>query len=417
MKAFTERNPKRIGAVVVAVALALVAAVLLLNKSVLSSAYTVRARFSNAAGIGPGATVTMAGVAIGSVKAVRVAGNAVMVDLAINSGTVLPHHTGAAIEVETVLGVLDVALQPLGGWSHPLASGATITDTTVPVEFQNVQNAGGNLLQQSDVTAFNQLLKAVDAIATGKQQQVAQIVAGLDKFTGVVDARSTQVSQLIDAANTLASTVASRDQQLSTVVKDLATVVQGLASRSGDLAALIQQTDRMATQTASLVGQDQPQIQQLLNHLHAVLGVVQQHQVDLAQGIAYLDSGIQGFASIGYSGSAANPSWANVYVNLLGSAGIDSLLGACGVVDDALNQILGPDPLPCSQQVGPPVTSTSAPGAAGTSTAATPKAAGASSGSSSGAGAATAGPSTAGPSAASPSANPLSALLGQLLGS
>lgn len=424
MRAFTERNPRRIGAVVLVVILVVVSAVLLLNKSVLSSTYTVEARFPNAAGLGSGATVTMAGVDVGTVSGVHLQGNAVVADLAVNSGTVLPRHTSAAIEVETVLGVLDVALQPISGWAHPLRGGALITDTTVPVEFQDLENTGGNLLQQSDVNAFNQLLTAVDDIATGKQQQVAQIIDGLDQLTGVVDARSSQVSQLIDAANTLASTVAARDQQLSGVVQDLSTVVEGLAARSSDLATLIQQTDQMATQTAALVGQDQPQVQQLLDHLQVVLGTVSQHQDDLAQAIAYLDSGIQGFASIGYSGTEPNPNWANIFVNLLGSAGLDGVLGACGVVDDALNQILGPDPLPCSQQTGPPLTST---GSTSNGSPATGSTAGSAAGSTSDG--ATAAPSAGassgsaggGSSAASPSTSsglaPLSSLLGQLVGS
>lgn len=421
MKAFTERNPKRIGAVVLVVVLALVAAVLLLNKSVLSSTYTVRARFANAAGIGPGATVTMAGVQVGTVSAVHLRGNAVVTDLAINGGTVLPHRTSAGIEVETVLGVLEVALQPISGWNRPLHSGALITDTTVPIEFQNLQNTSGKLLQQSDVAAFNQLLTAVSDIATGKQQQVAQIISGLDQLTGVVDARSSQVSQLIDAANTLASTVAARDQQLSSVVNDLASVVAGLAARSSDLATLIQQTDQMATQTASLVGQNQPQIQQLLDHLQVVLGTVSQHQEDLAQAVAYLDSGIQGFASIGYSGTQPNPSWANTYVNLLGSAGLDGILGACGVVDQALNKILGPDPLPCSQQTGPPITSTGPTSSGGTAAAGTPVAGTPVAGGTSSAGGSAA-PSGSGSAVGAPSVDraglaPLSALLGQLVGS
>lgn len=364
MKSFTERNPLRIGLVVVLVAAAAVGAVLGLNRSVFQSGYTVVARFPDAAGIGPGAKVTMAGVDVGTVSSVHLSGNAVLVDMTVDQGVVLPHRTSASIEVETVLGVLDVALQPLGGWSAPLTAGALITRTSVPVELQGVENAAGNLLQKADVAAFNQLLTAVDDIATGKQAQVAQIVQGLDRFTGVIDARSSQVSGLIDAANTLAGTVAARDHQLSAVVTSLDTVVQGLAAHASDLATVIQQTDQLATRTAALVGKDQPQIQALLGHLRSVLGVVATHQEDLAQGIAYLDSGLQGFSSIGFSGTTPQ-AWGNIYLSLLGSSGVNSLLGSCGVLDQALTKVLGPDPLPCSERAGPPVTGTE-PAPAGT---------------------------------------------------
>jgi len=423
VKAFTERNPVRIGVVALAVMLALAAAVLLLNRSIFASGYTVEARFPDAAGLGSGATVTVAGVNVGTVSSVRLDGNAVLARLRINHGVILPAHTSAAIEVETVLGVLDVALQPISGWSHPLRNGALITDTTVPVEFQNLQNTGGRLLEQADVSAFNQLLTAVSDVAKGKEAQVAQIVSGLDRFTGVIDARSSEVSQLIDAANVLSATVAQHDQQLSAVVDSLSQVVQGLAGRSADLASLIQNTDQLASQTASLIGQNQPQLQQLLDHLHAVLGVVAAHQEDLAEAVAYLDSGLQGFSAIGMSGTFLNH-WGNIYVDLLGSSGVSELIGDCNsIVNEILDKTLGPDPLPCAQRTGPPITSTStsstsgagaAPGAqggpGGASTAAPDQRSAASLGGVSGA-------TGAGPSPASSVApNPLAQLLGGLLG-
>ncbi|HUO47293.1 MAG TPA: MlaD family protein, partial [Acidimicrobiales bacterium] len=264
MKSFTERDPRVIGLVVVIAAAAIVLGVLTFNRSLFTPSYVIHARFANAAGIGKGAPVTIAGVKVGTVSSVTVEGDAVIADLAMNHGTVLPHQTSAAIEVQTILGVLDVALKPMNGWDHPLAAGSTITDTTVPVEFQDLENTAGGLLQQSDVTAFNQLISSLATVTQGKQAEVAAIISGLDRFTGVVDSRKGQVGNLITSANQLASTVAGRDQQLAGVVDNLATVVQGLASRSTDLAQLINSTEAFASQTASLVGENQPQLLGLL---------------------------------------------------------------------------------------------------------------------------------------------------------
>jgi len=362
VKSFTERDPRIIGVIAVVVALAIVAGVLFLNRSVFLPSYTVHARFADSAGIGKGAPVMVAGVRVGSVSAVHLDGNAVVADLALNHGVALPHKTSAAIEVQTVLGVLDVTLHPEVGWGDPLRSGAMITDTSVPVEFQDLQNTAGNLLEKSDVAAFNQLLQSLEAVTQGKQAEVATIISGLDRFTGVVSQRSSQVSSLIDSANTVAATVAQRDQQLGSLVDSLASVVQGLASHSSELSALIANTDAIATQTASLVGQNQPQLQGLISNLTSVLAVVQKHQDDLAQAVSYLDSAITGFQSIGVSGpnNTPNPSWANQYANLIGLTGAYGVLGNCDALDQALDQILGPDPTPCDQRSGPPVTNNSA---------------------------------------------------------
>jgi phospholipid/cholesterol/gamma-HCH transport system substrate-binding protein len=367
MKAFTERRPRLLGAVALSIMAVVVIGIIFLNRNIFNSGYQVSARFSTAAGIGSGTDVLVAGVKVGSVTGVKIDGNAVDATMSINHGVVLPHHTAAAVQVETLLGVVDVALQPVSGWSSPLRPGALITNTSVPEEFYQVQNTAGHLLQQTDAKALNNVIESLAAVTQGKQKQVAEIIQGLGALTTTVDQRSGEVSQLIDSANAVSGTLASRDQQLASVLDNLNTVTGGLANQSGDLAALIDNIDQMATQTNSLVGQDRPQLNSLLQNLHQVLGVVSTHQVDVAQGVSYLGAALKGFASVGYSGPNNAPnSWANIYTNVVTLAGGFGVLGPCGALDQALNASLGPDPLACSNQTGPLPSASSGPSGAAT---------------------------------------------------
>jgi phospholipid/cholesterol/gamma-HCH transport system substrate-binding protein len=366
MKAFTERRPQRIGAVVVIVVLATVAASLALNRSVFASTYPLRARFSDAAGVRPGTEVVLAGVKVGSVSGVRLAGGSVVVAMNIDRGVVLPERTAASIDVQTLLGLIAVRLKPESGWAKPLRSGAMITSTTVPEQFYQLQNTAGNLLARSDASALNKVITDLAAVSKGKQAQVAAIISGLSRFTGVLDARRSELSSLIDAATSLSSTLAESDHQLVQLVENLYVVVSGLAQHSGSLAALVQNIDAVATQTAGVIGANRPQLDSLLSNLSSALSVVSRHQVDLAEGVAYLGSAVKGFSSIGYSGQANTPNtWANVFVNTLGTAGAYGVIGPCGALDQALNLALGPDPLPCSEQTGPPVPAESSAAGAG----------------------------------------------------
>jgi phospholipid/cholesterol/gamma-HCH transport system substrate-binding protein len=361
VKAFTDRNPRRIGTVVVVVTLVAVLAVFAFNGSTFSSGYTVKARFSNAAGMGPNADVLLAGVAVGKVKSVNLSGNHVDVDMTVNQGVVLPHNTTASISVETLLGQLVVDLKPVSGWNHPLGNGALLTNTSIPVEFQNIQNEAGGLLTKSDASAINQLISSLADITKGKQLQVAQIINGLNGFTGVINQRQTQVSQLIAAANTLSQTVADHDTQLGSAIDNLTTVVNGLAQKGTDLGNLIDNTQQAAAQIDTLVTNNRPQLQAVVVQLQSVLGVLSQHQLDLAQGVSSAAAAITGFSSIGYSGSPPTPvSWGNIFFNALGSSPLEGVLGSCGTLDLVLTQALGPDPLPCGQQSGPVVSATPA---------------------------------------------------------
>jgi phospholipid/cholesterol/gamma-HCH transport system substrate-binding protein len=354
MKSFTERNPRKIGSAVIVATVIAVIAVLVLNRGIFSSGYTIVARFPDAAGVAPGTNVLVAGVRVGSVTSVQIAGGHVDVALEVNHGVELPHDTAAAIGVETLLGQLAVDLQPVQGWAHPLGNGAVLTSTSTPVELYDIQNEAGGLLSHTDAGAINNLVESLATIAKGKKAQVSQIVNGLNGFTGVIDQRSSQVSQLIDAANTLSSTVGSRDTQLASAIDNLSTVVNGLAQRGSDLGTLIDNTQQAAAQIQTLVGTNSPQLTQLLSHLESVLGVLSSHQLDLSQGVSTLASAVTGWSSVGYSGAQNSPnSWNNIYVNLVGGSGAYAVLGACGALDQVLNQTLGPDPLPCDQQSGP----------------------------------------------------------------
>jgi phospholipid/cholesterol/gamma-HCH transport system substrate-binding protein len=384
MKALTERRPKLIGIGALIVIVAAVVAILTLNRGVFSSGYQVNARFADAAGITRGTDVMVAGVKVGSVTGVTVHGNAVDAALSVSRAVQLPHDTDAAVQVETLLGVVDVTLEPESGWSDPLRNGALITKTSVPTELFQLQQAGQKLLSQSNTKALNSLVESLAGITKGKQSQVAQIIKGLGALTTTVDQRSGQVSQLIDSANTLSSTLAAKDQELVSIVNDLNTVSTGLADRSGDLSNLITNVDEMATQTNALVSGDSPALNALLSSLHTDLGVVSAHQEDLAEGVSYLGGALKGFASIADDGGQ-QVNWANIFVNPAGLTSTYGVIGPCGAFDEALTEALGPDPLPCDEQTGTtPGEGTGAGGGSAVSNSG--KSAGSGSGSSSGAG-------------------------------
>lgn len=353
MKAFTERRPKVIGVIAIAVMAVIVAAVVFLNRGVFQLGYPVSARFRNAAGISKGTKVLLAGVDVGTVGSVTLGGNGVDVTMTINHGVVLPHHTAADIEVETLLGQVDVTLEPVSGWDRPLRPGAFLTDTSVPTEFYQLNNIAGHLLSHSNAKALNELVEDLAAITKGKQHQVAEIIEGFGKLTTTVSDRSAEVSQLIDSSNVLAGVLAQHDQQLATSIGNLNTVAAGLADHSTQLADLIDNVEAMAGQSNSLLSQDEPQIESLIKNLTATLGVVDSHQDDLAQAVSYLGAAIKGFASIGYSGSKPL-TWANIYVSTTGTTGTAGLLGSCGAFTAALDDALGPTPLSCATRTGEP---------------------------------------------------------------
>lgn len=377
MKSFTERNPVVIGVVVVALIAGATGAALALDSGLFAQRYTVLAEFTDTAGLGAGDKVRVAGVPSGEVAAIRQQGRAVEVELHIDEGIELPGDTRAAIVVETLLGQKYVRLTTGDDWSNPLEDGDVITDTRTPTEVLDLQNVGTPLLEESNGQALNELMRSLAEVTDGKHEQVAQIIDGLERLTTAVNDRQAEARSLIDSTATLTGTLAERDAELLNAIDNLNVVVGSLAERRVELVRFLESTSAAAAATADLVGENREALDQILDELHADLQIVGRHQVDLAESLAYLGVAVEGFASIGYSGPEATPHpWANIYTQLLGPTGPDALFGSCGLVDDALDIALGPDPLPCSERTGPLPGEDSGPGPApsggGSTPAATP---------------------------------------------
>lgn len=99
--------------------------------------YEVEADFDSASGIKPGATVEIAGVEVGRVKAIKLKDNRAMVVLAINDGVNLYTDTIASIKTRGIIGEKFMALSP-GGGGDPLKLGGKIRDTESGVDLEEL---------------------------------------------------------------------------------------------------------------------------------------------------------------------------------------------------------------------------------------------------------------------------------------
>ena len=355
MKSFTERNPTIIGIIVVALILSGTGAALLLNGGFFKDRYTVHAIFTDTAGLRKGDKIRVAGVTSGQVGGLSQKGGKVEVTLKVDHGIDLPRDTRAEIVVETLLGNKYVRLVAGHDWAHPLHAGSTIRDTTTPTEVLDLQNVGTPLLEDLDGKTLNDLLGKIDAISSGQRGNVADIITGLNRLTTAINDRQQQARHLIDSTKTVTGTLSSRDQDLLASLDDVNVVLDGLAARRVELATLLDQTSQTARKTADLVAQNRPELDAILDELHADLQIVGRHQQDLAASLSGLTNAIDGFSSVGYSGPDEFPNrWANMYTQLIGPVSPDALFGSCGLLDDAFDVMLGPDPVKnCADRTGP----------------------------------------------------------------
>lgn len=351
-KSFLERNQKLIGFLgVLAVCLG-TAFSLLLSGGFFRDTYVVMAEFADAAGLKSGDDVNVAGLEAGSIGAIEIEGGIVMVELKIDRDIEMPADVDAEIVIETLLGRKSVRLEG-GSSSEMLADGDEIPleNTRTPVELLDLANRSRPLLDRSDPRAFQDFMDQITAVTKGKSVQVSTLITGLADVTDAVDSRKQELSRLLDSFNTLGAVFAEKDDSLVSLIDNLNVVLGNLSERTDDVERLLESTDSASHATADLIERNRPELDGALSKLHEALEVIDRHQVDLAAGISYLNDSVEGYSSVGYSaGGTYENRWANIFVQSLGPLGIDSIFGPCGAFDNALDDLLGEDPRPCSER-------------------------------------------------------------------
>jgi phospholipid/cholesterol/gamma-HCH transport system substrate-binding protein len=361
-KSFLERNQRLIGVIGVFGLLGASMFALLLSGGVFARTYSVKAYFTDAAGVVPGDKVTVAGLDAGTVKGIDLENGLVAVDLGVSSGVELPKDSSATIVIQTLLGKRVVDLKA-GQSKALLESGDAIPveRTTTPVDITELNDISVRLLNESDAQAFNKLLDEVSAVTNGERGQVTELIDGLNRVLAAVDDRRTELSGLIDALKTLSTALADKDTTILSLIDRLNIVLGNLAARQDDLKTLLVATDSASHETADLISRNRSTLDSTLVGLHDALSVLANHQLDLAATIDYVHQAVQGYASVGYScvgartvdscaGQEYPNRWANIFVESLGPLGVDVLLGQCGVIDGIIDQMLGTD---CSITGGP----------------------------------------------------------------
>jgi phospholipid/cholesterol/gamma-HCH transport system substrate-binding protein len=285
IKPIRERNP-----IVVAVAgLALLAVVCSLvyfsNDLPFIGGTGYTAYFSEAAGLQPGNEVRIAGVTVGQVTGVSLAGDKVAVTFDVKNAWV-GNQTTAAIEIKTLLGDKYLAIDPLGNAPQNPGQPIPLSRTTSPYD---VTQAFSGLAQQVSQINTAQLARSLqtlsDAFAT-TPPYVRQALSGLASLSASVASKDAEITSLLAGAKTVTGTLASEDSRFASLLSDGNLLLAELRERQDAISAMLTDTRELAVQVSGLVYDDQAQLAPALQALNQVTNVLQANQANLAKALA-----------------------------------------------------------------------------------------------------------------------------------
>jgi phospholipid/cholesterol/gamma-HCH transport system substrate-binding protein len=286
MTPFRERNPVIIGAVSLAVLLALLAAAFnAQNLPLIGGGDTYKASFSEAGGLKPNDEVRIAGVRVGKVTGVELAGNKVDVSFKVDSPSKFGSQTGAQIKVKTLLGDMFLALVPDGPGQLEEDSTIPVSRTTSPYD---VVDAFEGLADRAARIDTDQLGNSLDTLADLTKDTPAAFqgtLRGLSRLSETVASRNDQINDLLKNLDSVSGVLAERDQDIVALMRDSDTLMRALVARRQAVHQLLVSTSRLSSELTLLVKQSRADLKPALQNLQGVVNLLLKNQANLDESL------------------------------------------------------------------------------------------------------------------------------------
>jgi len=280
-----ERRKGPIGWAALAVVAVVVGAMVFVNSLHLTQD-TYRADFAQAADIGGGDAVTLAGIQVGAVTGVRLAGDHVQVTMKLNHALPLGADTGAAIKLTTLLGSRYIELRP-AGTGHLAGNTIALTRTEVPYDLQTALENVTTTFSGIDADRIAQSMTALTQQLRGMPALVPQALQNMKTLATVLADRRTEIGALLTSTDQVITVIRNQQADLAGLIGQGRDVLTQIISRQQAIERLFAAATTLVQQLEPIAVGDHAEFQQLLANLSRMSGMIAGHD-DLLRNILQL---------------------------------------------------------------------------------------------------------------------------------
>ena len=282
MKPFRERNPVVVGAVsLVVLAMVLVAALRADDLPVIGGGDTYHAMFTEAGGLKVNDEVRIAGVRVGKVDEIALAGDEVRVSFKVDDAADFGPDTRAAIKVKTILGSMFLALEPAGGGQ--LDEGATIPVARTSSPFDVVEAFEGlaSTSEQIDTDQLAESLTTLADLTRNTPDEFRGALSGLSRLSANIAEKDTQLNTLLVNLERVSTVLDERDEDIIALMEDSDVLFRALVARRDAVHDLLVSSTRLSKELTTLIRQSREDLAPALAHLENVIAVLNKNEDNL----------------------------------------------------------------------------------------------------------------------------------------
>lgn len=297
---------------------------------------TYRAEFTSASRLEPGDDVRVAGVKVGTVRAVSVTPDArALVAMDVDSDLPVNHATTVEIRYLDLAGNRYVALVPHDGSVSPQRPTQVIgTDRTQPaLDLDDLLDGFKPLLVALSPADVNSLTLDIVRTLQGDGPTVQNLIARTASLTTGLADRDQLIASVVQNLDTAVGAVSDRHAELEQLVGQLRVFATGLSRDRRSIGEAIGHIDTMTRLSADLLARARPSTRADLAHLRRVAETLSSPtgRAEIDHALSHLPDKLARLAA-----TASYGSWFNYYI-----CGVRVTLGA-GIagIDPALARLL-----------------------------------------------------------------------------
>lgn len=292
-KSMLERDPLKIGIIgTVAIVVILALAFNFDRLPGVNGGDTLHAEFSDASGLASGDTVQVAGVKVGKVGSIEIAGDKVHVEFKADTGKQnLGRDTTASIKVETALGRRYIELTPRG--TGELDGTIPLARTTAGYDITRSLDEVTQKVASTDKTNLSTALNQISSVADALPPDLQSSIRGLSRLSETVGSRDEAVRELLANTGSVTKVLADRNQQLVSLFGDGQTLFASLNSRAETLHNVLIQARQVADALTGIAVDNDPTLKSALDQLNGVLDLLNNNYDNVNQAI----TGLQHFTN------------------------------------------------------------------------------------------------------------------------
>jgi len=258
-------NKTWLGCIAAAVVAVLIGALLLVHAlGVGYRHYT--AQFPQAASLRPGNPIVVAGIPVGEVTSMKLAGDHVEAGLKIRDNIVLGKDSKASIKVTTILGSRYLALQPDGPPSLPNNT-FDLAHTEVPYDLQTALKDATTTFEQVDSDRFAQSLAVLGKQLQGLPSVVPQAINNINSLSSIIAVRRDQLGSLLKSTEQVSNTLRRQQSGIGNLINQGQDLLGQFVARRAVFHAMMQSLTSLVDTLSQIVVNDRPGLDSLIKDL------------------------------------------------------------------------------------------------------------------------------------------------------